>query len=95
MQITVISHEFDDRRKDLEHAESVINDPSKPFWSRRRAHRAKVDIMRQLQDKKLRGLRSQLIKAALANDDLGQWKIAAQIKEYLGEPIPVKPTNEI
>lgn len=95
MEIAVISHEYDDRRGDLEHAQAVIDNPDKPLWARQWAHRAMQTIIKQLKDRKLRELRGCMIRAAIAGDDLAQWKYACQIKEYLREPIPQKPTNEL
>lgn len=71
------------RYKDLARLQAVLDDPSKPMYAKRQANAAKQDILRQLKDKKLVALREQLIKAAQAFDEYGEWKIVNQIKDYM------------
>jgi hypothetical protein len=87
----LITHEFDSRRADLDHIQSVLDDPKKGKWAKGEAHLAKTSIMRQLGDRTLQQLRERLSKAVRAYDDIGQWKIGNQIREHMGEPLLIKP----
>lgn len=89
--IRLVTHEFDGRRADLDHAESVINDTNKGKWARQQAQRAKDSIMRQLGDKKLQRLRERLIRAAQAHDHIVEWKIGNQIREHMHQSLMIKP----
>lgn len=90
MNVSVISHEFDDRRADLTHIEATINDQFKSKWARSQAQRAKDAIMRQIRDKKLQSLRHRMIKAAIVGDERAEWKIGNQIKSYTKNQLLVK-----
>lgn len=79
------------RRKDLEQLDAVLSDMSKPYGVRQRAYRVKQAIIKQLQDKGLQELRNRLMKAAAANDEVEEWKISNQIKDYLREKKLEKP----
>lgn len=79
------------RRKDLEQLDAVLSDMSKPYGVRQHAYRAKQAIIKQLQDKGLQELRNRLMKAAAANDEVEEWKISNQIKDYLHEKKLEKP----
>lgn len=71
------------RYKDLAKLQVVLDDPTKPVSVKRQAYSVKQDIIRQLKDKKLTALREQLVKAAQNFDELAEWKISNQIKDYM------------
>lgn len=58
------------------------NDPTVPRFARKRAHMAYWRIVRQLKDRRLMGLRSQLIRASLAQDGAQVDKITRRIRAY-------------
>lgn len=73
------------RLKDIAHLQSVIDNPLKSKWVRNKAHLTKQHIVAQMKDGRLRDMRWRLIQAVQANDELEEWKIANQIKDYLHE----------
>jgi hypothetical protein len=73
------------RHGELEKLNSVRNDPTKPAFIRKRADEGIAKIEAQLKDKKLQGLREQLIKAARAGDFVAQAKIQQQMRAHTGE----------
>jgi len=73
------------RVKDLERFQKVIDNPAKHPFVKQAAHRAIKNIVKQMHDHRLTSMRHRLIKAAIANDELEQWKISNQIKEYAHE----------
>jgi len=73
------------RTGDLEKLNKDRNDQSLPKIVRQRADQAHQTIVAQLKDKKLMGLREQLINAARANDLEAQHKIQIQMREHTGE----------
>lgn len=70
---------------DLEKLNRDRNDTSLPKFVRQQADKAHAKIVEQLKDKKLMGLRSQLINAAQAHDLEAQEKIQMQMREHTGE----------
>lgn len=61
------------------------NNTALSFFVRERADRAHKKIVDQLKDKKLMGLREQLIKATRAGDQEASVKIQLQMRAHTGE----------
>lgn len=66
-----------------------LSDPSVPMSTKRKAHRLKAKLQKQMKDKKLATMRERLTMAVTANDKYETWKLTCQIKDYLKEEIPV------
>ena len=66
-----------------------LNDPKTPMATKRKAHRLKAKLQKEMKDPILATMRERLTKAASADDKLEIWKITCQIKEYMKEEIPV------
>lgn len=73
------------RAGDLAKLNAVRNDPTKSKFVRNQADNSHRVIVEQLKDRKLMGLREQLIKAARAGDLEAQDRIARQMKAYSKE----------
>lgn len=71
------------RLKDLKRLQAVIDNPLKSQASKKYARGIQHDIIRQLKDRKLRKLRLMLVKAAQNYDEVSEWKISCQMRDYL------------
>lgn len=79
-------HLDEGRKADLEHLNSVINDPRLPQRQRDHAAQAKAAVLRNAQDPKLAQLRQQMINARKANDQATADKIMNQIQQHEKQP---------
>jgi hypothetical protein len=66
-----------------------LDDPKVPMATKRKAHKLKNKLQREMKDPILATMRERLTKAAGADDKLAVWKFTCQIKEYMHEEIPV------
>lgn len=57
--------------------------------TKRRIWKARDRILKTARDKKLAEMRERLTKATFDNNKYEMWKITCQIKDYMGEEIPV------
>lgn len=71
------------RQNDLKRLQAVIDNPLKSNAAKHYAANIQSDIIRQSRDRTLTKLRLRLVKAAQNFDELEEWKIATQIKDYL------------
>lgn len=92
MEISVHCRLYDDRRKDLDHLERIINNPDKPQHARFGAAKAKDNILSQYKDKKLVELRHRLMRAAAAGDEMAEWRISNEIRKHTKQKQLEKPT---
>lgn len=65
-----------------------LSDPSVPMSTKRKAHKLKVTLQKQMKDKRLAIMRERLTMAVNADDKYETWKLTCQIKDYLKEEIP-------
>lgn len=73
------------RKFDLIRIDRQMNDLSIPLSLRRKAFKAKKQILKQIHDKKLAKMRERLILASKHDDKWEMWKITNQIKDYMKE----------
>lgn len=73
------------RAGDLAKLNADRNNTSLPKIVRQRADKAHGQIVEQLKDRELMGLRERLIRAAQAHDTEAQLKIQMQMREHTGE----------
>lgn len=70
------------RDADLSNLKRIFDDPMQSMWKRKQAYKGFQRIQEQVKDRKLSGLRHQLIGAVRAEDNNVIWKIEKQIQEY-------------
>ena len=70
------------READLRILKERMNDPSKPKWLRKDAHRKYFKIRSQLGDRTLFGLRMRLIRAIRSADETAIDKLNLLIGDY-------------
>lgn len=66
-----------------------LHDPSVPMSTKRKAHKLKQTLQKQMKDRQLSRMRERLNMASAANDRYEMWKLTCQIKDYLKEEVPV------
>lgn len=73
------------RAGELERLNADRNNPKLPFIVRRRADEARTKILEQLKDKKLMGMREELINATRVGDTEAAAKIQMRMRAHTGE----------
>lgn len=77
------------RIRTMQRLQRELDDPRVTMDVKRKAHRLKSKIQKELKDPKLAALRERLTLAVKYNDKLNTWKLTCQIKDYMKEDIPV------
>lgn len=77
------------RLKTLARIHKDLHDPEAPMNIKRQAHRLRAQIQRDVKNKKLSKLREQLSRAVSASDKYRTWQLTCQIKDHMGEEIPI------
>lgn len=73
------------RDSELIKLNNTRNDPTKSNAVRLKADKTRQQILDQMRDKRLMGMRLRLIQASRAGDVIEMAKISAQMKDYLNE----------